>query len=73
MQLYTKVDRTWLRLLATIVIAVFLDAVLRAAFTDRPWFSVFSIVAFIFLSLTTYGWRLLWMLFDRRSRTAPAQ
>jgi chromate transport protein ChrA len=72
-QLYTKVDRTWLRLLGAVVIGVFLDAVLRAAFTDRPWFSVFSIVAFVFLTLTTFSWRLVWLLFDRRRRTLPAQ
>jgi len=72
-QLYTRADRTWLRLLATVVIGVFLDAVLRATFTDRPWFSVFSIVAFVFLTVTTFSWRLVWSIFDRRSRTLPAR
>jgi len=72
-QLYTRADRTWLRLLATVIISVFLDAVLRATFTDRPWFSVFSIVAFVFLTMTTFSWRLVWSIFDRRSRTLPAR
>jgi chromate transport protein ChrA len=72
-QLYTRADRTWLRLLATVIIGVFLDAVLRATFTDRPWFSVFSIVAFVFLTVTTFSWRLVWSIFDRRSRTLPAR
>ena len=72
-QLYTRADRTWLRLLATVIIGVFLDAVLRATFTDRPWFSVFSIVAFVFLTMTTFSWRLVWSIFDRRSRTLPAR
>ena len=72
-RLYTRADRTWLRLLATVIISVFLDAVLRATFTDRPWFSVFSIVAFVFLTMTTFSWRLVWSIFDRRSRTLPAR
>jgi Protein of unknown function (DUF3054) len=59
-RLYTSADRTWVRLLGTIAVGVLIDAVLRAAFTDRPWFSVFSIVAFCFLSLVTFGWRLIW-------------
>jgi hypothetical protein len=71
--LYTRADRTWLRLLATVVIGVFLDAVLRATFTSRPWFSVFSIVAFVFLSLVTFGWRLVWLSVTRLRGTAPAQ
>ena len=72
-QLYTRADRTWLRLLATVIIGVFLGAVLRATFTDRPWFSVFSIVAFVFLTMTTFSWRLVWSIFDRRSRALPAR
>ncbi len=72
-RLYTRADRSWLRLLGTLAIGVFIDAVLRATFTGRPWFSVFSIVAFVFLGLITSGWRLAWVLFARLRGTAPAQ
>jgi predicted Na+-dependent transporter len=73
MRLYTRADRSWLRLLGTLAIGVFVDAVLRAAFTNRPWFSVFSIVAFCFLGLVTFGWRLVWAFGARLRGTAPAQ
>jgi Protein of unknown function (DUF3054) len=72
MKLYTRVDHAWLRLLGTIAIGVFLQAILRAAFTGRPWFSVFSIVSFIFLSLVTFGWRLVWVTVARLRRPAAA-
>ena len=72
-RLYTRADRPWVRLIATIAIGVFLDAILRAAFTDRPWFSVFTVVAFCFLSLVTFGWRLVWVSVARLRGTAPAR
>lgn len=72
-RLYTRADRTWVRLLATLTIGVFLDAVLRATFTDRPWFSVFTVVALCFLGLVTFGWRLVWVTVARLRGTAPAR
>ncbi|MGZ4736590.1 MAG: hypothetical protein ACXV8R_13355, partial [Acidimicrobiia bacterium] len=62
----------WLRLLGTIAVGVFLQGILRGLFTNRPYYSTFTIVAFTFLSLATFGWRLVGLLIARRRRTVPA-
>lgn len=72
-RLYTRAARGWLRLAGTIVIALLVGGVLRGAFTNRVSFSIFTAVALAFLSLTTFAWRLVWLVFDRRRRTLPAQ
>jgi Protein of unknown function (DUF3054) len=72
-RLYADRDRIWLRLLATIAIGVVLQALLRGLFTDRPYVSVFTVVAFTFLGLTTFGWRLAWVTVVGRRRGAPAR
>jgi hypothetical protein len=74
-RVYTRADRAWLRLLGTIVIGIFIGGLLRWIFTDRVPFSVFTVVAFGFLGLTTFGWRLAWIAVARMrgTGTAPAQ
>lgn len=74
-RVYTRADRPWLRLLGTIIIGIFIGGLLRWIFTDRVPFSVFTVVAFLFLGLTTFGWRLVWtaVVRMRGTGTAPAQ
>jgi hypothetical protein len=55
------------------VIGLFVGGILRGAFTDRVSFSVFTVVAFLFLGLTTFGWRLIWRGVGRVRGAAPAQ
>jgi len=71
-RVYTRDDRPWLRLLGTIVIGIGIGGVLRGVFTDRVPYSVFTVVAFLFLGLTTYGWRLIWMAVSRLRGPATA-
>jgi hypothetical protein len=71
-RLYTRPQGMWVRLIATIVLGLFVGGLLRAAFTDRLAFSIFTVVAFGFLTLTTYAWRLVWTYFERRRRAVPA-
>ncbi len=72
-RLYTRSDRGWLHLLETLVIALFLGGILRWAFTERVAFSVFTVVAFVFLGLVTFGWRLIWTGVARLRGPATAQ
>jgi hypothetical protein len=72
-RVYTRDDRNWLRLAGTILITLLIGGVLRGMFTNRVSFSIFTVVALAFISLTTFAWRLVWHLFDRRRRTLPAQ
>jgi len=74
-RVYTSDDRPWVRLLGTMVIGIFIGGLLRWIFTDRVPFSVFTVVAFLFLGLTTFGWRLIWFAVARMrgAGTAPAQ
>jgi predicted Na+-dependent transporter len=72
-RVYTRVDRSWLRLLGTLAIGLFVGGILRGAFTDRSSFSVFTVVAFLFLGLTTFGWRVVWRGVSRVRGTAPAR
>ena len=67
-RLYTQANGMWLRLLTTIVLGFFVGGILRGAFTDRPYFSIFTVVGLAFLALTTYGWRLVWVYFERRKQ-----
>jgi hypothetical protein len=72
-RVYTRDDRPWLRLLGTLAIALFIGGILRGLFTDRVPFSVFTVVAFLFLGLTTFGWRLIWTTVARLRGPATAQ
>jgi hypothetical protein len=71
-RLYTRPNGIWVRLLVTIVAGLLIGGFLRYTFTDRPFISIFTLVAFLFLSLTMYGWRLIWVFFERRRRTVTA-
>ena len=71
-RVYTREDRTWLRLLGTMSIGIFIGGILRWVFTDRVPFSVFTVVAFLFLGLTTFGWRLIWTAVARMRGTGTA-
>jgi hypothetical protein len=72
-RLYTRSDRGWLRLLETLVVALFVGGILRWLFTERVAFSVFTVVAFVFLGLVTFGWRLIWTAVARLRGPATAQ
>jgi hypothetical protein len=69
-RLYREPDRLWRALAVTWVGGVVVAQVLRGAFTDRPWISTFTIVALIYLGLTTFGWRLVATLVARRRHTS---
>ena len=56
-RLYTAERRTWLRLGATWSLGVAAALVLRAVFTHRESLSTFTIVAYVFLGVVTFGWR----------------
>jgi hypothetical protein len=71
-RLYTRAEGTWIRLGATVAIGVLVGGLLRGAFTDRLAFSAFTVVAFCFLTLTTFAWRGIWLFFARRSRAVAA-
>ncbi len=71
-RLYTQAGHVWLRLAGTIAIGLVVGGALRGMFTERASFSVFTAVALAFLSLTTFGWRAVWYLVDRRRRALPA-
>jgi hypothetical protein len=58
-RVYVRDDHPWLRLLGTLAFAVALDGPLRWGFTGRPMYSIFTVVAFLFLGLVTFGWRLI--------------
>lgn len=71
-RLYTRPDRTWLRLAATIVGGILLGGLFRIP-TGRVPYSVFTVVALGTLTIFTFGWRLVALgLNRRRARTAPA-
>ena len=50
-RLYTRPNGMWLRLLTTIVLGFFVGGILRGVFTDRPYFSIFTVVGLAFLAL----------------------
>lgn len=61
---YTTGDRWALRLVGTVGIAVLVGGPLRWL-TDRPVYSVFTLVAFATLCLLTFAWRLIGMAIGR--------
>jgi hypothetical protein len=71
-RLYARAgEAMWRSLLATLVGGLVITQLLRATLQDRPWIGIFTAVAFGFVGLTTFGWRLVG-LFVRRRRAAPA-
>jgi hypothetical protein len=65
-KLYRRLEGLWRALAVTWIGGVAVAQVLRGAFTDRPWISTFTIVALVYLGLTTFGWRLVATLVARR-------
>jgi len=55
--LYRTTDRWALRLAGTIALGTLLGALLRGGFTDRPTFSVFTVIYVTWMALTAFGWR----------------
>ena len=66
--LYTRVSRVWLALVVTWLGGITVAALLRGTFTDRPYVSIFTVIAIVFLGLTTFGWRAIAALIMRRRR-----
>ncbi|CAB5023493.1 unannotated protein [freshwater metagenome] len=60
-RLYASADRTWLRLIGTIIATAILGGLLRG-FTGHTMFSVFNIVFSIFILFGTAGWRSIRLL-----------
>jgi hypothetical protein len=73
-RLYTRRSWIWLALAVTWLGGIAIAALLRGAFTDRPYVSIFTVIAIGFLGLTTFGWRLIAALVarSRRRETSPA-
>jgi hypothetical protein len=70
-RLYTRRNGIWLALVVTWLGGIAIAALLRGAFTDRPYVSIFTVIAIAFLGLTTFGWRLIAALIARsRGRAA---
>ena len=73
-RLYTAGDRPWVRLTITLVAGAMVNAVLRWAFTDRPFLSVYTVVFVAWMVLTAFGWRAVRMLrVMRRERIDSAR
>ena len=71
-RLYTRSGvGMWVALFATLVGGLVITQIIRATMQDRPWIGIFTAVAFGFIGLTTFGWRLVALLV-RRLRPAPA-
>ena len=58
-QLYVRGDRAWLRLAATVVVGVAIALLLRASVTHRDTPVAFVVVAYLFITALTVGWRLV--------------
>jgi Protein of unknown function (DUF3054) len=75
-KLYTNPDRAWVRLAATLAGGMLVGSVLRGTFTDRPMFSIFTVIYVAWMILTAFGWRFVAMLWKmrrtRRQRVARA-
>lgn len=58
-RLYVRGDRTWLRLAATVIAGVAIALLLRATVTHRDTPVAFVVVAYLFITALTAGWRLV--------------
>ncbi len=56
-RLYAASERVGLRLVITWAVGTLLASVLRGTFTDRPMFSVFTVIFMAWMVLTAFGWR----------------
>jgi hypothetical protein len=68
--LYTRVSRLWPALVVTWLGGIAVAVLLRGTFTNRPYVSFFTVIAVTFLGLTTFGWRAIAALLQRRHRGA---
>lgn len=57
--LYVRRSKPWVRLLVTLAGGVAIALVLRAGVTQRSTPAAFVVVAYAFVALLTFGWRLL--------------
>ena len=57
-------------LFVTLVGGLVITQVLRYTLQDRPWIGIFTAVAFGFIGLTTFGWRAVALLVQRRRPAA---
>ena len=70
-RIYARTRGGWLWLAVTLLGGIAIAQVLRGSFQERPWVSIFTAIALVYLGLTMCGWRLVAALFARR-RAAPA-
>lgn len=73
-RLYVRRDQLWLRLAATLVIGIAVALLLRATASHRDTPLAFVVVAYLFITALTSGWRLVWMgvvTMRRRGGSAP--
>jgi Protein of unknown function (DUF3054) len=68
--LYRATDRWVLRLAGTIALGTLLGALLRGGFTDRPTFSIFTVIYITWMALTAFGWRASVSFITNRRRAA---
>ncbi|MCX6505312.1 MAG: DUF3054 domain-containing protein [Actinobacteria bacterium] len=72
-RLYAATDRMWTRLVITWVAGTLVASVLRGSFTDRPMFSIFTVIFMAWMVLIAFGWRgiarVLALRKQRRRRT----
>ena len=75
-KIYTSTEREWARLAVNLAGGMLLGSVLRGTFTDRPMFSIFTVIYVAWMILTAFGWRFIAMLWKmrraRRQRVARA-
>ncbi len=69
-RLYIRRSGQWLALAVTVVGGILVAAVLRGAFTDRPYFGIFTVVATGFIGATAFGWRAIAAVLARRRPNA---
>jgi hypothetical protein len=70
-RLYTRTGvGMWVALVVTLVGGLVVTQIIRGTMQDRPWIGIFTAVAFGFIGLTTFGWRVVALLV-RRLRPAP--
>jgi hypothetical protein len=70
-RLYTRTGAgMWVAPLVTLVGGLVVTQIIRGTMQDRPWIGIFTVVAFGFIGLTTFGWRVVALLV-RRLRPTP--
>lgn len=70
-RLYTSTGTwMWVALLVTLVGGIAITQVIRYTLQDRPAIGIFTAVALGYLGLTTFGWRAIAALIERRRPAA---